>query len=166
MTDLTFRWKYVLLPVAILFLTIILATSFYSFLPDNVAYRFNLDGLPKAWLGHELVTVLMLAPQFLLALAALGITLGATKLGHSGGHIKSSVRVERILLLMGNMAALPQLVLSFVMMDIFSYNIYGIHLLPLWLFALIVMVLGGVILAVFFIRAAKPSSGFSGESSQ
>ena len=50
---LTFRWKYILLPVAILFLAIILAASFYNFLPAEVAYRFNLDGSPKSSLGRK-----------------------------------------------------------------------------------------------------------------
>jgi len=53
---------------------------------------------------------------------------------------------------MGNMVALPQLVLTFAMLAIFSYNSYGIYLMPLWIFALIVMGLGGIILgAVFFL---------------
>jgi hypothetical protein len=46
-------------------------------------------------------------------------------------------------------------VLGFVMLDIFSYNVYEIHPMPIWLFALIVMVAGSVILAIFFIQAIR-----------
>ena len=52
---------------------------------------------------------------------------------------------------MGNMVALPQIILGFAMLDIFLYNAYQIDILPLWIFALIVLVLGGIILGVFFI---------------
>ena len=60
---------------------------------------------------------------------------------------------------MGNMIALPQIILCFAMLDIFSYNSYQIHLLPLWLFALIVMIMGGVIIGIFFILAIREISG-------
>jgi len=162
-TGLTFRWKYILLPVAILFLAIILAASFYNFLPAEIAYRFNLDGSPKNWLGREMVILLLVVPQLLLTLIALAITWGTAKLIRSAGQIESTLKSVRVLLLMGNMLALPQLVLCFVMIDIFSYNAYGMHLVPVWLFALIVMALGGIIMAIFFIRATKPSASFSKE---
>jgi len=155
--NLTFRWKYILLPVAILLLSIVLASIFYPQLTDEVAYRFNLDGSPKSWLGREIIISLMLAPQFLLALTALAITWGITKLSRSSGQIESALKPERIILFMGNIIALPQIVLGFVMLDIFSYNIYCMHLIPVWLFALIVMAVGGIILAIFFIRAIKRS---------
>ncbi len=60
---------------------------------------------------------------------------------------------------MGNMVALPQIILCFAMLDIFSYNSYQIHIMPLWVFALIIMGLGGIILGVFFIRAIQQAWG-------
>ena len=57
-----------------------------------------------------------------------------------------------ILSLMGNIPAVPQAVIFFTMLDIFSYNSYAIHLLPLWLNALIIMIAGGIIMGVFFFR--------------
>ncbi len=56
---------------------------------------------------------------------------------------------------MGNMIALPQIILGFAMLRIFIYNSYQIQIMPLWTFALIIMVLGGIILGIFFIRAIK-----------
>jgi hypothetical protein len=53
------------------------------------------------------------------------------------------------------MVALPQIILGFAMLDIFSYNSYQIHLMPLWIFALIVMGLGGMALGIFFILAIR-----------
>ena len=153
---LTFRWSYIILPVAILSLSLMLTAYFYHLLPTEVAYLFKRDGSPARWLSRETFIVWMLTPQFLLTLRAAAITWGITKLStlfkQPGG---AWIKPERILLLMGNMVALPQIILSFAMLDIFSYNSYQIHLMPLWAFALIIMGLGGIILGIIFIQAMR-----------
>ncbi len=153
---LPFRWGYIILPLAILSLSIILTAYFYHQLSTEVAYRFKLDGSPDRWLSREMITLCLLMPQLLLTLVAGAITWGITKLGvlsrQSGG---AWVKPERILPLMGNMIALPQIILCFAMLDIFSYNSYQIHIMPLWVFALIIMGLGGIILGIFFILAIR-----------
>ena len=154
---LTFKWKYILLPMAILLVSIILAIIFYPQLTDEVAYRFNTDGSAKSWLSREIFTLFMLLPQFLLALTTSAMIWGVTKL--SLKFLQADrMKPEKILLLMGNMIALPQIVLTFVMLDVFSYNIYKSHLMPVWLFALIIMLVGGIILGIFFIRTTKSSN--------
>jgi len=65
-------------------------------------------------------------------------------------QVESTI-ARKILSLMGNMVALPQIILGFAMLDIFLYNAYQIDIMPLWIFAVIVLVLGGIILGVFFI---------------
>jgi len=153
---LAFRWKHIIMPVAILFLSIVLAAYFYHLLPAEVAYRFNSDGSPNRWLSREMTVVLMLAPQFLLGLVAGAIAWGITKLSRLFRQTESVlIKPEGIILLMGNMIALPQIVLGFVMLDIFSYNVYGEHLIPIWLFAIIIMALGGIIIGVLFIQAIQ-----------
>jgi len=96
----------------------------------------------------------MLTPQFFLALLARAIIWGIIKLDTRFKQTESPW-VEKILSLMGNMIALPQIILGFAMLDIFSYNSYQIHLMPLWAFALIVMGLGGIILGIFFVIAIR-----------
>jgi len=56
---------------------------------------------------------------------------------------------------MGNMFGLPQVILTFAMLDIFLYNAYQIRLIALWVFTLIIMVLGVVVLGVFFIKTSR-----------
>ena len=158
--NLTFHWKYILLPVAILIISIILTLIFYPQLTDEVAYRFNPDGSAKSVLNREMIALFMLLPQFLLAFTSSAITWGVTKLNLPLGQAER-IRPDKILLLMGNMIALPQIVLAFVMLDIFSYNIYDIHLMPIWLFALIIMIIGGIILTIFFIQTIKASRSTS-----
>lgn len=153
---LTYRWKYIMLPLAVLALSISLAAYFYHLLPAEVAFRFNADGLPENWLSRQAVTGLMLGAQLLLVLLAGAVTLGIVKLGRSLER-EDKARVGRVVLAMGNMVALIQIVLVFVMIDIFSYNIYGNHLMSIWLFGLIVMAVGGIALTLFFIPALRRS---------
>jgi len=149
----TFRWQYIALPVAILVLAIGLVAFFYRLLPAEVAYLFKLGGTPAKWLSREMVIAVLFVPQILLALLAVALTWGVSKLSLLfRQQEKAPVEPGRLLFVMGNMLALPQIVLCFAMLDIFSYNAYEIHLMPLWAFALIVMVLGAIFLGIFFIQ--------------
>ena len=151
--NISFRWKYILLPVAILSLSIILTAYFYHLLPPEVAYHFE-DGSPDKWMGRGATIAWMLIPQFFFALLAAVIVWGTTKLSARFRQAEN-VAVKRVLSLMGNMVALPQVILGFAMLDIFSYNAYQTHIMPLWIFALIVMVLGGIVLGVFFFSVIR-----------
>ena len=153
---LAFRWSYIILPVVILLLSIILTAYFYHRLPVDVAYHFKPDGSPDRWLSRGTIILCMLLPQLFLSLLAGAITWGITKLGARFRQPESTwIKPERILLFMGNMVALPQVILCFAMLHIFVYNSYQIHILPLWIFALVVMGLGGIILGLFFIQAMR-----------
>ena len=153
---LTFHWGYIILPVVILLLSIILTAYFYHRLPVEVAYHFQADGTPDRWLSRGAIILWMLLPQLFLTLLAGAITWGITKLSALFRQPEDTlIKPERILLFMGNMIALPQVILCFAMLDIFSYNSYQIHIMPLWVFALIVMGLGGIILGIFFMRAVR-----------
>ena len=153
---LTFHWHYIIMPLAILLLSAILTAYFYHRLTPEVAYHFKLDGSPDKWLSRETIIVWMLAPQVLLNLGAGAITWGVTKLGILSKQVESTlVKPEKVISLMGNMVALPQIILCFAMLDIFSYNSYQAHIMPLWLFALIIMILGVIIIGVFFIQIMR-----------
>ncbi|MFQ6122548.1 MAG: DUF1648 domain-containing protein [Dehalococcoidales bacterium] len=151
--SIPFRWKYILLPVTILLLSIILTAYFYPLLPGEVAYHFK-DSSPDKWMSRGGLIAWMLTPQFFLTLLAGIIVWGTIRLS---AHFRQagSRWVERILSLMGNMIALPQIILGFAMLYIFSYNSYQIHLMPLWVFALFVMGLGAIILGIFFTLAIR-----------
>ncbi len=150
---LTFRWKYIVLPIAVLLLSLALAAYFYHLIPNEAAYHFK-DGSPDRWMSRGAVIAWLVTPQFLLTLLAGAIIWGAVKVSAQFRQT-SSAWLEKILSLMGNMVVLPQIILGFAMLDIFSYNAYQIHLMPLWAFALMVMALGGIILGIFFILAIR-----------
>jgi len=156
------RWTYILLPAAILLLSIILAAGLYPQLPAEVAYRFA-DGTPDGWLSRAAFTTWAIALQLALSLLSLVVVSVAAL---AVRQLPESALTRRLLAVMGNIVVLPQLIIAFAMLDIFLYNIYQIQLLPIWVFALMVMVLGGTILAVFFIQAIRQVSGQPGKSPQ
>ena len=155
---LPFRWSYITLPVAILLLSIFISAYFYHLLPTEVAYHFKLDGTPDRWLSRGMIMVWVLVPQFLFTVVAGAIVWGITKLGILFKQTASTrIKPEGILPLMGNMIALPQLIVCFAMLDIFSYNSYQMHIMPMWIFLLIILGLAtialGLLLAFIFQKA-------------
>jgi uncharacterized membrane protein len=149
---LSFRWSYIIAPLVIFLLSVILAAYFYHLLPAEVAVHFELDGTPDRWLSREITMVWVLAPQFLLVLLAGGVVWGVTKLNILFGWAKGSgVKAGRIVSFMGNVAALPQLIVLFAMLDILSYNSYQIHILPMWIFLVAILGLATVALGIFAI---------------
>jgi uncharacterized membrane protein len=139
MERLSFRWGYVMAPLAVLLLSVILSAYFYHLLPAEVAYHFELDGTPDRWLGREMTLVLALLPQLFLTLLACGVTWGAAVLSNRFGQVGGKVRPESVVLFMGNLIAVPQLIIGFAMVDIFSYNSYQIHIMPMWIFLLAIL---------------------------
>ena len=152
----SFHLSYIILPVAILLLSIILTAFFYHRLPPEVAYNLRGGDFPDKWLSRGAFLAWMLIPQLFLALVAWGITWGITRLGILSRQPEGAViKPERILSFMGNIIALPQLILAFAMLDIFSYNSYQVNIMPLWVFALIVMGAGAIVLGILFILTIR-----------
>ena len=160
----TFRWTYIVLPAAILLLSVILTAFFYRLLPDEVAYRFS-GGEPTHSFGRFGVIAWVMALQFVFTLLSLAIAYIATSASRRLQTGETDLN-RSLFTIMGNLMALPQIILLFAMLDIFLYNAYQIKLIPLWVFALVVLVLGGVILGVYFIRTIRQSRRLQGKSLQ
>jgi uncharacterized membrane protein len=158
-----FHWNYVILPVALFALSIILAACFYPFLSPDIAYHFQAD-TPDTWLSRGGFIAWMLIPQVVFTLLSLaGVRLAMLASRYLPG--KESP-LKDILLIMGNMMALPQIVIIFAMINFFLYNAYQINLIPLWIFTLIILVLGAIILAILFIRASRRARSRQAKTSQ
>ena len=159
-----FRWIDVALPAVVLILSVILVAYFYRLLPDEVAYHFS-DGLPDRWISRSAIVVWLLVPQLFLCLMAAAITWGIARLSTRFQQVDTTrIRPEKVVSLMGNMVALPQVIIAFAMLDIFLYNSYQIHIIPVWMFAMIAMGLGGVFLGIFFVQAMGRAWSSSGKS--
>ena len=154
-----FRWSYIIAPLVILLLSLILVAVFYRLLPAEVAVRFDLEGNPETWLGRGATIAWMLLPQFLLVLLAAGVAWGAGKLDAFRSQADSGiVSPGRMIVFMGNIIALPQLIIFFAMVDILGYNSYQTHFLPMWIVWLAILVLATLALAavgVWFIFRAR-----------
>jgi uncharacterized membrane protein len=161
---IAFRWTYIVLPLAILILSVILTVSFYGLLPLEVAYHFE-DGTPDQWMSRGAIIAWLIIPQLFLVLIGIVISGGTTILS-ARFQPTENTSTSKVLPIMGNMVALPQIILIFAMLDIFLYNAYQIHLLPLWIFALIVIVLGSIVLGIFFIQALRQMHEPSGKKLQ
>jgi len=149
---LPFRWSYIMVPLAILSLSIILSAYFYHLLLAEVAVHFKVDGTPDRWLSREMTMVWVLMPQLLLVLLAGAIAWGITKLAARFWQPRGTrTNLETILSLMGNMIALPQIIVCFAMVDVFSYNSYQTHIMPMWVFLLVILGLVTISLGIFLV---------------
>jgi uncharacterized membrane protein len=147
-----FPWKAVILPLVILLLVVTMVVWFYGKLPQEVASRFAADGAPSAWTTRGTLIMWALLPQFLLALLAFMVAWGVTRIGTLARSAEEAgIKLDNLLLVMGNMIALPQLILGFAMLNTFGYNAYQVRIVPLWAVVLIIAIAGAVILGVFFI---------------
>jgi len=157
--ELAFRWKYIILPVALLLLSILLSAYFYRLLPAEVAYHFEPDGTPDKWFSRRIAMVWALAPQFLFTLLAAVTILGITKLGLFFSRMRgATINLEKILSLMGNIIALPQFIICFAILDIFSYNSYKLHIVPMRIFLFTILGLATIaliLLLVFIFQKAR-----------
>ncbi len=151
-SKVAFRWSYIALPLAFLVIAGALAAGFYAQLPATLAYRFS-DGAADTWLSRAALLTWTLVPQAFFALLAYGIV--RVVLVSTRYWPADNAPMRGIITVMGNTLALPQIILAYAMVDIFLYNIYDIRLIPLWLFAIIILVAGGAVLAVFFARGIR-----------
>lgn len=149
---LKFRWQYILMPLIFSFISIALFIIFFWQLNPQVAYRFNAEGISISTASREMLALFMLLPHLLFVVLAGGITSTIVKIGGSLEQISQAFNPERLLFFIGNIMAMPQIVFAFIMLDIFRYDINGSHLMPVWIFAVIVMVVGSFFIIPFFIQ--------------
>jgi uncharacterized membrane protein len=150
-----FRWRYIAFPVIIFLLTGVMIALFYSRLPDRVAYHFLVNGTPDRWSSPVPVAIVGLAIQAALVLVGWVIVRVASRMAAFSQTENTVLKPESLLVWMGNLVALPQIIFGFVMMDIFSYNVYQIHLLPVWLFMVIVLVIATIGFIGFLVYMAQ-----------
>jgi hypothetical protein len=148
-----FRWSYIMLPVVLFLLSIILAAIFYNKLPSEVYYHFTGD-IPDREISRIASIAWMLIPQFFLMFIGVAIS-GTGSVISRKYELTDSNHIKKLLMAMGNMVALPQIILIFAMLDIFLYNAYDIRLIPLWIVIIVVLLLGTIVLGIFFFRIIR-----------
>jgi len=153
------RLSYVIGPLAILLLSLILSAYFYHLLPAELASHFRLDGTPDGWQSREITMLWMLMSQLVFVLLTAGIAWGTSRLSTRFGQGEGGIRAERVVLFMGNLIVLPQLLVCFAMVDTFSYNLYQRHIMPIWIFPLIILGLVTIALGIFLVYIFSKARG-------
>jgi uncharacterized membrane protein len=153
--NIGFRWAYIAAPAAVLLIAVVIAASLYGKLPQETAYRFS-GGVPVSRLDRAVFLAWALGLQLVFVLLALALTFSITSAARRIQLAETPLN-RMLFAIIGNIVALPQIIIAYAMLDIFLYNIYEKAFPPLWVFAVVVMFAGGVILAVFFARAVAQS---------
>ena len=153
-SGLPFRWRYILLPFLVLLISIAAAAYFYHLLPSEVAFGLGTNSTEKM-IGREVFLAMMIVPQFLLSFAGATAAHLIARVGsrYVRDGSASAPPFESIMTVMSNMVVLPQLVLCYAMVDVFVNNAYQFQLPAIYIFGILVMVVGGAILGFFFLKA-------------
>ena len=154
-----FRLKYAILPIAFMFLGIILAAIYVWQLPDTIITQFNTDGNSVKDGSPWAATLIWVGSTVLIAvLCVLFSRFLATRPFLTNENV--IVKPENLITLMGNIPAIASAVLVYAYWDICIYNLNGHHFISLWVFALIVLALSAVVLLVLM---GKPLIGSIGK---
>jgi uncharacterized membrane protein len=154
---LPFRWRFVVAPFLVMLISVVAAAYFYRLLPPQVPYHFAADGSGDRSVSRGSLVLALVAPQVLLALVAAAVAHIVARVGARFVRDGNSpgAAVESVTTVMSNMVVLPQVVLCFAMFNLFVLNAYGVQLPPMYVVAMVVMLGGGVVLGLFFLRAIQ-----------
>jgi uncharacterized membrane protein len=156
---LYFRWSYVAIPIFLLLFCLAVAAIVHPSLPESVAYRFSSAGVPTSFLPRAAFTAIMLGAQAFITLAVVGLAFGIVSFGRRMlGKSALAFNVHGMIWLMTNMLALPQIILAFILLDSSFYALQGSHIMAPWLFSLITVGLGSLVILFVFVQVFKQAT--------
>ncbi|GEM_PF-800753 len=151
-----FGIKKIYFPLIILGFSIIATLIFLPQLSGELAYRFSSDGEPVSQGSAGLVISICLAAQAALILFG---WLNGYVINRIGASTASSpihrLKTHHVASTITNLVGLPQIIIAFMMIYFFSFNVSGVQLMPIWLFIAIVMLSGIIFIAYNFIKIMK-----------
>jgi hypothetical protein len=151
-TKTRLHWSYFFVPLLILLVSVIITAYFYGKLPAQVVWQLNSVNSPT--ISRSQIALWAIVPQVLLTLLAVIIAYGATGISALFQEAAASgIQLDSILMVMSNVVVIPQLILTFAMLRIFSYNSFQTDVNFVWWVSLAVIIVGIILLSVFFIRA-------------
>ncbi|XUX01371.1 MAG: hypothetical protein TUN42_05130 [Dehalogenimonas sp.] len=143
---LKFRTNFIALPLICLMATIIISAIFYNQLPGNVTFRFDLNGNPSGEMAKTSFIALMIGIQALLTFIAYVTTSAIGNIPTLRDNAdKFKFNPTRLLALMGNMPAIVQFIMGYILIDAIIYAKRAEHLAPFWIVAVAILVVGGAI---------------------
>lgn len=152
--ELSFRLSYIALPGAVALATVIAIVILYSSLPPELAFRFSSSGEPRGLIGRELFVGLMIGAQFIVVGLTVAVALGIINLARRMlKENPTATAPGSTLWLMVNMLVLPQLLIAFVALDAAYYARNLTHIMTPWLFSLLAIGIGTLVIIVLFARS-------------
>lgn len=151
-------WQSSLAPLVLLLLSAISSGMLYPSLPQDVVYRFSASGLPEDEMSKAGAIGLMLGIQLLLFALAAGVGWIISRILHD---TVSTPALKIVPAFMGNIVAVPQLVIVFLMANMFIFNIYGQAPMPPWIIVSVALGIGTITLVWFVIVMVKNTRNFA-----
>lgn len=151
-----FGYSRIVFPLIVLAASMVLALIFLPQVTGELAFRFTANGNPLNSANRYLVTGFLIGAQVLLVAGGWLNGYFIYRVGASHGTTSlSGVKAAKTAVLSANMVALPQVILAFVLVYVYSFNVSGVHLMPVWLFVVLAMVTGSMIIIYNFVKITR-----------
>jgi hypothetical protein len=138
--------------VGFFLLTIIVAAIFYVQMPSEMVYHFQ-GSTPDRTMARGAFLAWMIIPHVFFTLLAISIT--RIVMFWAKYVPPGETPILQILPVMGNIMALPQIVMFIAMLQLLLYNVYQTGIVPLWIFTAVILAAGGVVLVTMFVRISR-----------
>lgn len=154
-----FGFKQVLPLLVITGLSLVSTLVFMPLVSAEPAFRFNSAGAPASFAGAPMIIAVSILVQFLFVVTGWFIGKGIKNFINRLNMPQSAgLQAQKVISVAANMIALPQLIAAYISFDIFIYDIFNRHLMPVWIFATITMIIGGIFLCVRFYNIMRSKS--------
>lgn len=131
-----------LLPAAILIITVVAVLSLYSGLPERIAVHFDLQGNPNGWASRTSFVISGLIPACILFMISTVIFF----------YVRRTTTKATLSYMIVGLFSVFQLFAAYVTVDTYWVNRYDSHLIP---FPYSVIIYGVIIIALLFVYYQK-----------
>jgi uncharacterized membrane protein len=164
---LVFRLSYVITPVLLCIASLVTAVVFTFYLPARLAFRFDQNGSPVIYMSKPLFVMLMVTAQILCAVAAWGIAEIVVRMGKSAFLTSPpQFKLDNMVFLMCNMILLPQVILAYIMLDVFIYGVWTRHLISLGIFSILTLAFGSIVIITMLTRVLSQARSATGNNKE
>jgi len=129
-----------------------MAAAFFAKLPAEIAYHFQ-GADPDRFMSRGAFIGWIIVPQIFFTMIAWSIT--RMVLFWAKYVPPGETPLMELLPVMGNIMAVPQIIFFTVLLQLIFYNAYNTGIIPLWIFATVILVAGAAVIIVVFVRVSR-----------
>ena len=148
-----FRRSYIAGPLILAVLCLITALLFVFQSPNPIAVRFDSQGAATTTMSKFVFVALIMLSQAIGIFIAAAIAQSVIRIGRN--LLKTGpppAELGGFIILMSHMVLLPQVIIAYLMLDVFIYALWERHLISALLFSLIVILASIVVFGIVFVR--------------